>query len=440
MLARMITHGNIIAAQKLKVDLDYMYSLKPSVIKLGLERTKNLLNAVGNPHNSIPCVHITGTNGKGSTAAMLESILRASGLKTGLYTSPHLHLFNERIRISGQNIKNEELAPLIAELRTASNQFNIRPTFHEFTTVLALLHFARMKVELAVIEVCMGGLLDTTNVISPLVSIITNIGIDHTNYLGHTKQEIAREKAGIIKPGTPVITAETTPDILDYFRVVAAKNQAPLYEVSNLFSIVRGLGTWSEQTFAVKGSISGSFHLGLLGKHQLDNAKIVLQTIKLLRERGFYISDQALKTGLANVKWPGRLDVVSEKPFVLVDAAHNRDSVQALRDFILAEIPSNFFDVFIFGMKRDKDIKPIQDLLLPLCKKIIITQGSFQPAPADQLARQIRKYHDDVLVMPDPKEAITRGRSLIDKDGSMLVAGSLYMIPAALEYFQPSNL
>ena len=410
-----------------KNQLNWLYGLKPSRVKLGLDRTAKLLAAVGNPHLKFKSIHITGSTGKGSVAAMLESILRQADLKTGLYTSPHLFNFNERVRVNNQEISDQTLAVLVDEIKAAMTDHQIDATFHEFTTVLAFLHFARQQVDIAVIEVCMGGRLDTTNVITPLVSIITNISLDHTNYLGNTRQQIAREKGGIIKPGVPLVTNELDPAIRAIFSKICHQNKSDLHYAPDLVNIKPLKSNLSQQTFCLNDLL---LNLSLLGPHQLDNSATALAAIQLLKKSDLKISAGAIQAGLAQVSWPGRLQVVSTKPLIIVDAGHNAKSTQVLRDFIIANMPSR--DILVLAKKIDKDIKPALDLLVPLFKRVIVTEGVFQPLPASDLARAVAKQHNNVEIIKNPQAATRHALKSIKKNHGLLITGSLYMIPESL--------
>src|SRR3989338_1387571 len=246
--------------------LDYLYSLERFGIKLGLETTQKMLDVLENPHHTFKSIHVTGTNGKGSTCAFLASILQEAGYKTGLYTSPHLVKFNERIKINGFDIPHQDLLQLISEIKEKCSHLN--PTFFEFTTAMAFLYFARQKVDFAVIEVGMGGRLDATNVIMPEVSIITNIGFDHMKHLGDSKEAIAREKAAIIKEKVPLVTAEQDPLLVSYFEKVCRQKQSPIFLVKDV-TIISKQESLSGQSFTVDG---GKFSITLLGRHQQTNA------------------------------------------------------------------------------------------------------------------------------------------------------------------------
>ncbi len=402
--------------------LEYMYSLERFGIKLGLEVMEALLAELGNPHTKFPSVHITGTNGKGSCAAMLESVLRTAGYTTALYTSPHLFLFNERIRVGGELIPDENLGMLIEEVRSAAERANLTPTFFEFTTAVAFCYFAEKKPDIAVIEVGMGGLLDATNVITPRVSVITTVGLDHTFLLGKTVAEIAANKAGIIKSDVPVVTGVDDPQIIEYLASIAA-------EKGSMF-------TGASPT--ARDEVKQRYTVPLRGQHQLSNAGVVLLVLEELKRQGMSISEAAIQNGLAATVWPGRLEVVSEQPFILVDGAHNPQSLEALYQFLIEEIALPQYDVLVIGMKNDKDISFVRDTLAPLFSHVIVTEGSYEPMPAEELAQAL--HHPSFEIVPDPRTAAQRGYELVGTKGSLVVTGSLYMIPPALEYLREQTL
>ena len=294
-------------------------------IKPGLETTTRLLAALGNPHQQFQSVHIAGTNGKGSTATFLGSILQQTGSlpptshsrqpKTGLYTSPYVHNFNERMQVNSIPVTDLELAELITQTQKAAAQHQLDPTFFEFATAVAFLHFANQDVDTAVVEVGMGGALDATNVITPAISIITNIGLDHTEWLGTTNEKIAEQKAGIIKEGVPVVTAETDPDILEYFAKVCRQKNAALYAVNDHLVATVTKRLLTSQTFTTRGVINDTFTIPLLGEHQVTNALTALlawHVISPLPSLG------AVHDGLAKAFIPGRLEIVSKNTFILV--------------------------------------------------------------------------------------------------------------------------
>jgi dihydrofolate synthase/folylpolyglutamate synthase len=407
--------------------LQYMYGLERFGIRLGLDTMRALLGTLNNPHEQFRSIHLTGTNGKGSTAAMLESVLRAQGIRTALYTSPHLYQFNERVRVAGEPISDAELLALIQDVREAAGD-TIHPTFFEFTTALAFLHFARAQADIAVIEVGMGGTLDATNVITPLVSVITNVGLDHTPILGNNVAEIAANKAGVIKPGRPVVTHEKNPELLEIFKKISQEKEAAVHIVSEEFVASSIQATLEDQTFSAAGE---KYAIPLLGKHQIDNACTALAVLSVLQKQGIEISQQAIKEGLQSVKWEGRLDIVSRQPFILVDGAHNNEGIQALATF-LDETPLPPPDVLVVAVKNDKDISLLLEKIVPRFKHIIVTEGNYEPAPAEKISSLIEPQALSVQAIPNVAAALATGKKLLSPNGMMLVTGSLYMIGDAL--------
>jgi dihydrofolate synthase/folylpolyglutamate synthase len=420
------------ATKDLDKQLHYIYGLERFGIRLGLEVMTKLLAALGNPHQQLRSIHITGTNGKGSTAAFIESVLRESGLKVGLYTSPHLYRFNERVRISGQEINNKELLKLITEVKAATHAHHLQATFFEFTTALAFLYFARQKIDIAVVEVGMGGELDATNVITPLIAIITNIGLDHVPIIGKNKMGIARNKAGIIKTGCDVVTAEKNKIILTYFADVCRQRQANLYPVQKHMVVHQISASLDKQIFEARGRPEGKYTISLLGKHQLTNAASALLAVSLLRDHhGFSITNEHIQAGLAKTQWEGRLEIVSRQPFVLVDGAHNNDGVRSLVTF-LKEMSLPRPEVLILAVKKGKNTREFMTKVIPLFEHVIVTEGSYEPAKAEIIAKEIKNIHPHVEAIPNVQEAVAMAKKLLTSEGMMLVTGSLYMIGDAL--------
>lgn len=415
---------------KLNQQLEYMYSLERFGMKLGLEVMEDLLRALDNPHTKFRSIHITGTTGKGSVAAMLESILRTYSYSTALYTSPHLFAFNERIRLNNQSITDQELSSLIDDVRAAAEHAGVSPTFFEFTTALAFLYFARHQPDIAIIEVGMGGRLDATNVITPLVSVITNIGLDHTFLLGPTKRDIAVNKAGIIKTGVPAVTGERDVAILEILRAAAENKKSPLRHALTELKTSLIHSNRHSQTLLIDGL---ECTLPLVGDHQRDNVATVLIVLDELSRLGLPVSASAIQAGLAATAWPGRLDVISDEPFILIDGAHNSPSLQALISFIThPSTKPDSYDVLVLGVKKDKDLGIIKDNLAPLFRHIIATEGSYEPMPAEKLSWELNAAE----AIPDAAAATRRGLDLIGPTGSLVITGSLYMIPSALAYLR----
>ena len=413
----------------LQEQLTYMYALERFGIKPGLEVMHQMMELLGHPEQTFKSVHIAGTNGKGSTAAFIDSILRNTELTVGLYTSPHIYTFNERIQINGKAISDEELASLIQELKEVTEKNGLQPTFFEFTTALAYMHFAKKKVDIAVVEVGMGGLLDATNVIIPLVAVITNIGLDHMEFLGDTKEKIAKEKAGVIKQGVPLVTSEKDPRIQQLLKKTCEQNNAPYYHTDDVFQMSLVSESLDNQRFKVEGAYEGTLSIHLLGHHQLQNAACALGAILELKKAGLEISNEAIEQGMANARWEGRLDVVSTKPLILVDGAHNQDGVHVLHDYI-KNLPRH--DVLVVAQKKGKDITDMATHIVPMFTNIIVTQGNFMPEDPSVIAEKLIEHHSSIQAIADIGEALAEAKKHLPPDGTMLITGSLYMVADAL--------
>ncbi len=419
--------------QQLNTELEYLYGLERFGIKLGLAVMQQLLAALGNPHQAFKSVHITGTNGKGSTASFIEHVLRETGCNVGVYTSPHLYRFNERVRINGQAIADTQLLEHIATVRQAAQHCEVQPTFFEFTTAIAFLEFARQRVDMAVVEVGMGGELDATNVITPEVAVITNIGLDHTPMLGTTKAEIAVNKAGIIKAGCEAVTAEVDTAILAIIEQACAAKGVMLGAVDRELTVRDRQQTLAGQTFVVDGSYTGTLQIALLGKHQIRNACTALLALLRLRQRGWQIPSTAIERGLATATWPGRLDIVSRQPFILVDGAHNNDGVESLKVF-LDEMKDVLppLGVLVVAVKQGKNLKELRDTIAARFTHVIATQGNYEPMLAEELAKQLQVGEQQIEAIPDVTQAIARAKAVQPNGSMMLVTGSLYMVGDAL--------
>lgn len=350
---------------------------------LKLDRMRLLLSALGNPHEQYQVVHVTGTKGKGSTATMIASVLRAEGYRTGLYTSPHLVHVEERIQVNGRPIDRIEMTGCMNRIALASEQIEREgeapPTFFEIITAVGMLHFAQQKVDFAMLEVGMGGRFDATNVVNPLVSVITTIGIDHVEQLGPTLESIAFEKAGIIKKQRPVVSGVRASGPADVIAQQAAKMNAPLYRLGFEFD-----RHWKSGDLAIDlppqvqwfqgDTASPWYDLNLWGRHQADNAAIAIQTLKLLQQQGITLTNQAYQTGLKQAHIPGRLDVLSKSPWLILDAAHNADSIQVLLE-ALCELPVQR-RTFLFAVSKDKLIREMLALMIGQCDSIVFTRYS----------------------------------------------------------------
>lgn len=412
--------------------LQYLYGLGRFGIKLDLEVMGKFLPAIGNPHQQFKTIHVAGTNGKGSTCAYLASILQEAGYRVGLYTSPHLVRFNERIQVNRHEIKDEELVFLVQYLRQEAEGLGLQPTFFEFTTALAFQHFARCPVDYAVIETGLGGRLDATNVIDPEVMIITSIAFDHQQHLGHSLLEIAREKAGIIKRGKKVITGEKKEEIVHYFQQVCLEKNAHLLAVARDSTVKVLEQNLQGQTFISQGLVSGKYFIPLLGPYQVTNA---LGAILAAQELG--ISSSAIQRGLAKTTWAGRFQVLQENPLVVVDGAHN---VQAFEE--LAQFLQQFSQrkLLVLGIAKDKEIISMLRVLAPLFSQAIVSQGNFKPANPRQLAEEVKKYIPTVFVEPNPERAYRRALALSSPQEMILITGSLYFVGDVLKWSDKAKI
>ncbi len=401
-------------------------------IKLGLERIGEILRRMGHPERQFRSVHIAGTNGKGSTAAMYEAALRAAGLKVGRFTSPHLSTYRERFVVDGEMIGEAELAALVAELRpvlqaVAADGFG-DPTEFEVGTALGMQFFARRKVDLAVIEVGMGGRFDATNVIEPIFSVIAHIALDHQQYLGDTLEQIAFEKAGIIKPGIPVVIGLQEPAIERYLSGIAESRRSPFRlasEVRVRSYRVTEAGTAVEYTHPELGDIR--LQLGLIGRHQVDNSLNLLAGLDLLAAAGIRISPEQLRTSLANVRWPSRLEripSIAPQKFYL-DGAHNPDGAKALVEALQTLYPGQKATL-LMGILNNRPLPELAALFAPVAERVVTTTVP-DPKSSDpqQLAALFRDLGVDSVAEPDPRRAL---RQVLNSGAEIAVAsGSLYL-------------
>ena len=415
--------------------LAFLYGLQRHGIRPGLARVEKLLGLLGDPQNDFLSMHIAGTNGKGSTSAFAASILREAGFRTGLYTSPHLSKFNERMQINGRAINDADLARLIPRVRKAARGVKGQLSFFEFTTALAFLYFSEKKTDVAVVETGMGGRWDATNAVAPLVSIITNVGLDHTAHLGSTLPEIAFEKAGIIKYGVPVVTGETHKAALSVIAKRAHELDAPLIILGRAFD-VDGDERSVDYT-GIDGKIRG-LKLGLEGAHQLSNASVALAALECVRMYGLHITAKAVRDGLKKALWPGRLEVVKKRPLVLLDAAHNPSGAKALRAF-LEGLKKRRLSLVI-GVMNDKDIKGIFKELIPLADAVFLASpGIERSAPVEALERLALPFKKRVISAGSVKEAYRLAIAEAGPEDAVCVTGSIFTVGEARGYLIKSK-
>jgi dihydrofolate synthase / folylpolyglutamate synthase len=401
--------------------------------KFNLERMRALLATLGSPQEKFESVHIAGTKGKGSTAAICESILRAAGYKTGLYTSPHLHTFRERICVEGALIEPEAIVEGVARLREIQPQFPDVSVF-ELMTALAFDYFARAGVQVAVVEVGIGGRLDATNVITPRVSVLTSISYDHTTVLGDTLTKIASEKAGIIKTGVPVVSAPQVDEALVVLQQVARERNAPLTLLGRDWKWKPLAQNLEYQDFRVVGQVANlsyDLRLHLLGAHQLANATAAIAAALLLADGGAPITAEAICPGVANACWPGRFEVLERAPCLVADGAHNRDSARQLVATLDALLPGAKVH-WVFGASSDKDIGGIFDELLARSSELIITRSK-HPRAADphDLASFAQERGLYTVVADSVADALDIAHRRVDCADVIVVTGSLFVVAEA---------
>jgi dihydrofolate synthase/folylpolyglutamate synthase len=411
----------------------------PAAGDFKLDRMRALLRLLGEPHERLHIVHIAGSKGKGSTAAMLASILRQAGYRTGLFTSPHLVRVEERVQVDGQHITAEALTELLDEVRVAVAAGRLEPTFFEIATALGFLHFVWRGVDLAVVEVGLGGRLDSTNVCTPLAAIITSISYDHTQLLGSRLASIAAEKAGIIKPGRPVVSGVTAPEAADVIRQACRERRAPLWELGTDFRYSYEPGqVTADALLSARVRIDAgdqaplTIHhapLALLGEHQAANAAVAVACIERLRSEGWRISDEAVAEGLATVHWPARLELLGRRPLVVLDCAHNVASTVALVETLRASFPP-CRRWLVFAGSSDKDLAGMFRVLAPHFEHVYLTvyKSSARGAPPEQLAELLRQTAGlPYTICRTAADAWQAARSRAGEGDLICVTGSVFL-------------
>jgi dihydrofolate synthase/folylpolyglutamate synthase len=436
----------------------YLYGLQKYGIKLGLENTIRLLSLLNNPQASFMSIHIAGTNGKGSTAAMIASILRTAGFRVGLFTSPHLVSFTERIRVDDVEIREKEVVEITREIRdiilgsqqspvtmqdmnqtAICDQQSFLPTFFEFVTALGFLHFKRKGVEWAVVETGMGGRLDATNVLIPAVSVITNISYDHREFLGQTIREISGEKAGIIKKDVPVVTSAQEAEVIEVIKEKATEMGSSLHVYGKDFFSRPHAIDMHGITFSYEGKERmDDLHIALTGSHQLENASLAIRAIELgVKKRP--VSSDVVREGLAHARWPGRLELVREKGRTydyLIDGAHNPSASRALADSLQKYfIPSYEKIVLIMGVMADKDMEGMMKPLLPLASEIIFTAPEYERAASPgRLAEYASAQGFSPRVKDSVRASMELAQELAERSSEktlIVITGSFYTIGEA---------
>lgn len=449
--------------------LDFIHGLNTFGTKLGLENVTKLLEILGNPHKNMKIIHVAGTNGKGSTCAMIDSILRSNGYKVGLYISPYLEVFNERMQVNGQNISDEDLARLTDKVQRAvfyMRENNIgSPTEFEVVTAIGFLYFYEQAVDFLVLEVGMGGRLDATNVVTPLISVITPISSDHQEYLGSTLSAIAKEKCGIIKPKVPAVTSPQEPEAMQVIEETCKRLDCKLLKVIGEESISKNCDLYDTVTYKlVSDDANGlvfdlktpaeefkNLEIHLTGRYQLSNAATAVAAVDVLNMQGIDIKREAIYQGLKNARWPGRLEVILKNPLILIDGAHNIAGIKTLKDALIRYY-SRKKKILVLGILKDKDYKDMLKEIIPTADAVITTSPvSPRALSASELADAVCEiFGENVIRMPANKslplesaessmkipiyarkkieDALSLALSSVSPNDMIVFAGSLYMI------------
>jgi dihydrofolate synthase/folylpolyglutamate synthase len=426
-----------------KETVQYLYDLQKFGTKLGLDNTRALLELLGNPDRGPAYLHVTGTNGKGSVSALSASALQEAGLKTGLYTSPHLVSFTERIKVDGVEVSEEEVVRLAERLKAilAGKMPELCPTFFEFTTAMAMDHFARAGAEAVVLEVGMGGRLDSTNVVTPVCSVITNVELEHREYLGDTLMDIAREKAGIIKPGVPLVTSEKKPEITRYIEDSCREAGSPMLLLGRDFGFEEKGFSWEGgrlvqrmDYFGPDGKIEG-LEVPLVGRHQLENAASAACALGVMKDRFAGLCHDAVRAGFKKTHWQGRLEVVSTGPLLVLDGAHNPASAERLAESVRLYFGGRYERlILVVGVLADKDFGAMLGSLTPLAHKVILTQAAYERAvPAGELRALAG---GGALVAGSVDEAVGMALKEASPKDMVLVTGSLYVVGEAKAWLE----
>lgn len=405
--------------------LSYIHSICWKGSKLGLDRTRELLGKLDDPQKELKFIHIAGTNGKGSTAAMLSSILEEAGYRVGLYTSPFINRFNERMQVNHQPIPDEELAALTEYVRPHADAMADSPTEFELITALAMVWFARQKCDIVVLEVGMGGELDSTNIIDvPEAAVIAAMGMDHVKELGPTMADIARAKAGIIKEGGRVVSYGGNPEADEVIAAVCRARNASLCQ-PDFSAIVPGDFGLEGQTFSYKGW--RGLRIPLVGAYQMNNAAVVLETVEVLRQRGWSVSDEAVRQGLADTRWPARFEVLRRDPVFIVDGGHNPHGIRATAESLSRLFPGRKI-TFVTGVMADKDVEHILGLIVPLADQFFTVRPDNPRAmDAGELARRIEAMGAKATACASVRDGVDRAIQAEGPHGVACALGSLYM-------------
>ena len=407
--------------ETLKYINDTQWFASPAV----MARMEELLGKLGEPQKKLRFIHVAGTNGKGSCAAMLASVMKASGYKTGLFTSPYLFRYNERMQINGRQIEDDTLAEIVGKVKDIAEKMDDHPTAFDLTTAVGLYWFAQEKCDIAVLEVGLGGRCDATNVIdAPEVCAIMNIGLDHTAVLGDTVEKIAAEKAGIIKSGADCVLYQQQESVTEIVRARCGELGVPL-SIADFSEIHSEFDSLFGQSFSYRGE---SYALPLLGAHQLRNAAVVLEIVDVLRRRGWELEQSDVEHGLYAVSWPGRFELLSDEPCFVVDGGHNPQCAQTVADNLAHYFP-DMRRILLVGTLKDKDYRGMLDILDPLAGEYIcITPASARALPAEELGKYLEKFGKKITVCDSIKDGVSAALDRADEGSMVCAVGSLYSV------------
>lgn len=424
--------------------VEYIHGMGMFGSKPGLERINALLERIDHPEKELKIIHVAGTNGKGSTSAMLSAILKENGYSVGLFISPYLESFNERIQYNGNPIVKAELAKLVSEIKpivkeVASTEVG-QPTQFEVVTAMGLLYFKRINVDFVVLEVGLGGRYDATNIVNPIVSIITSIGLDHQAILGDTLEEIAMEKAGIIKKGVPVIVGKVDKAPLDVIKTKAKLLNAEFYGLGDRFSLKIKEYSLEGQTISYRyNETANDYNILLLGEHQARNASLALTTAKVLKNIGYKIEQTKTYAGLAKARWPGRLEIVKKEPLIILDGAHNAEATSEIAKTIKALYNDPI--ILVLGILSGKNYQGMIKDLVPLAKHVYITAPDYYRAlDSESLAIESEKYCNNVEIIEKVSEAVDKAISGADLKDLILITGSLYTVGEARSHLIENHI
>ena len=413
--------------------LKFLYSLQKYGIKFGLSKTENLLKKLDTPQKHLKFIHIAGTNGKGSVATYLSSILKNAGYRVGVYTSPHLVSFTERMRINGENISKRDVVHYTKLIRNVMDKRE-PPTFFEAVTAMAIKYFADEKVDIVILETGMGGRLDATNIVHPILTIITNVSLEHQVFLGDTIESITKEKAGIIKDKIPLVTGINQEEAIQIIEDICKKKDVYIYRIEKDFSCIQENGVYHYN--GINHHYNG-LKSGLNGIYQKNNLALALASIEILNNIGLCIKDEHVINGVKQAFWPGRMHIVSKSPIILLDGAHNIAAMHGLKESI-KEMEYNKL-ILVIGIMEDKDTKEILDIIVPMTDFTIYTRPKYYRAMDPfKLKEQYKKVHKYEIIN-NLERAIARAKQRASEKDMILITGSLFTVGEALSILDPNN-